>query len=80
MNPMTTVCFGLAENSRVRLAIYDVRGRLVRTLVNGEMPAGSHRTVWNGRNDRGRQVSSGVYFCRMTAGEFRQSQKIMVVR
>jgi len=65
-NPSTTIRYSLGENSEVSLIIYDILGRQVRTLVNEEMVSGKHNVVWNGINDRGTTVSSGVYFIRLT--------------
>ncbi len=79
-NPTTTVRFSLAENSRVVLAIYDVRGALVRTLVDGPRVAGEHRVEWNGDNDSGYRVSSGVYFYRLTAGQFQSTRKMVLLK
>jgi choice-of-anchor B domain-containing protein len=67
-NPSTTVAYETSELARVRLAVYDVRGALVRVLVDERQPAGPHRAVWNGVDDTGRPVPSGVYYCRLEAG------------
>jgi hypothetical protein len=64
-NPQTTVSYALPASSRVILTIYSVTGQLVRTLYDGEQSAGRHVAVWDGANDRGASVGSGVYFCRM---------------
>ncbi|MDO9175362.1 MAG: hypothetical protein Q7V62_11205, partial [Actinomycetota bacterium] len=65
-NPSTSVGFVLGRDARVTLGVYDVRGRLVRGLLDAEMEAGEHRDVctWDGRDDRGRAVTSGTYFLR----------------
>jgi hypothetical protein len=64
-NPRTTLNYATPETGPVRLAIYDVQGRLIRTLVNKVESDGEHSVVWNGRNDDGIEVSSGVYFARL---------------
>jgi hypothetical protein len=79
-NPTTTIAFDLAEAVRVSLRIYDVSGRLVTTLVDGEMSADRHSVIWNGRNSRGATVSSGVYFYRLTAGDFMQVKKMLLIK
>jgi len=62
-NPVTTISFRLAVPGAVRLSVYDVSGRLVRTLVDeGEMAAGDHQIVWNGLEQTGRAAAAGVYF------------------
>jgi flagellar hook assembly protein FlgD len=60
--------------------VYDVSGKLVRELVDEVQPPGGYSVKWNGRNDGGSMVGSGVYFCRMTAGEFSRSIKIVLVK
>ena len=79
-NPVTKISFELPTSSRVRLRIFDVRGNEVRTLVSGEMPFGSHTVTWNGADDHGRAVSSGVYFYRIEAEGFAATQKMMLVK
>ena len=67
-NPATTLRYSLLESGSVHLVIYDARGRVVRTLVEG-VQDGPHwyEARWNGRSDAGQSVSSGVYFVRLTA-------------
>ena len=79
-NPMTTVSYGSPVDSAVRLAVYNVAGRHVRTLVDGQVDAGYHVVVWDGRDDRGVEVSSGVYFCRMEADRFEDSTKMVLLK
>ncbi len=79
-NPSTTIRYDVATRSRVELRIYDVRGALVRTLVDGERAAGSYSIAWNGLNDRGNPASSGVYFYRLTAGTFSDVRKMTLVK
>lgn len=66
-NPATTIAFDLPENSSVELEIYDISGRKVRTVVNESMEAGTHRVNWDGRDETGNQVASGIYFYRIHA-------------
>ncbi len=61
-NPQTAIFFNLPENNLVRVFIYDIRGRKVRTLWQGELPAGEQRLIWNGRDDFGNLQSAGIYF------------------
>ena len=67
-NPVTTVHFSLAEKGRVTVVVYDVDGRRVRVLVDEEREAGPHSLTWDGRNDAGQGLASGVYFVRYHAG------------
>jgi len=79
-NPATTISFHLERSGPVRLEIFDTAGRLVRTLVTGALAAGPHEAVWDGRNDRGDRVPSGVYFSRLTASGVQETQKLMLVK
>jgi len=67
-NSSTAIKFGLPEQARVKIEIYDTLGRLVRTLTDETLSAGYHRVVWNGRNDSAEQVSSGAYLVRLQTG------------
>jgi len=67
-NPSTTVAFSLPQAAQTELAVYNIRGQRVCTLVNDHLAAGDHSVQWNGTDDAGRAVSSGVYFCRLQAG------------
>jgi hypothetical protein len=80
LNPATTIRYALAEPGHVRLRIHDLSGRIVRTLVDAEMPAGHHSAVWGGANDAGDQVSSGVYFYTADCGGFVETRKLVVLR
>jgi len=79
-NPQTTVSFDLAAPARVEVAVYDLKGARVRSLVTQHLPAGRHKAVWDGRNDAGGKVASGVYFARMVAGEVKQVRKMVLVK
>ena len=79
-NPQTTVAFSLAVNGRVQIVIYDVRGSLIRRLVDESMPEGEHLATWNGLDDAGRQASSGIYFVRMIAPSYSETRKIVMLK
>jgi len=79
-NPSTTISFTLPERGDVELSIYDVAGRRVRTLAREVMDAGRRTVVWDGRDDAGRRVNSGVYFCRLRADRRVLTQKLVVVK
>jgi len=79
-NPSTNVAFYLASPGHVSLVIYDARGSVVRTLMDGAKPAGRHAALWDGRNDSGRQTASGVYYYRLTAGKMTFTKKLVVLR
>ena len=74
-NPITTLSFSIPKDSKVRLSIYNLQGREVVTLVNKNMDAGYHSVIWNADIH-----SSGVYFVKMTAGEYISTQKLMMVK
>jgi hypothetical protein len=59
--------------------MYDVTGRVARTLVNTHKPPGWYSETWDLLNDRGQRVAPGIYFCRMEAGEFKETRKIVLV-
>ncbi|MBD3179313.1 MAG: T9SS type A sorting domain-containing protein [Candidatus Latescibacteria bacterium] len=79
-NPATRIKFELSRRSPVRIVIYDVSGRAVRTLKDRVMDPGRHELTWNGINSTGRNVSSGVYFCRMVTDGTSQTLKMVLLR
>jgi hypothetical protein len=79
-NPETTIDYSLPETVPVRLQVYNAIGQLVRVLVDDVQPAGYHTAVWNGRDERGRSLSSGVYFYRLTAGSFSEVKGMLLVK
>jgi hypothetical protein len=76
----TSVHFAVPRSLPVTLAVYDVLGRRIRTIVNEPLPAGPHVRAWNGRSESGQKAASGIYFVRMEAGEFRESRKTVLLR
>jgi hypothetical protein len=77
----TGIRYQLPATAPVRLAIYDVSGRLVRTLLDGELgSAGAHEIAWNGRDDRGLPVAAGVYFARIVAAGAESTRKLALIR
>lgn len=79
-NPSTTINYSIPESGSVRIAVYDMLGNEVAELVNNELSAGSHQTVWNGENGYGSQVSSGIYFYTLTSGSVRLTKKMMLLK
>lgn len=88
-NPSTVIAFEIPEvagedrdggGTITTLKIFDVRGRLVRILVDGELAAGKYQVVWDGRYENGAGASSGVYFYRITSGSFSSTRKMVLVR
>ncbi len=74
-NPLTTLTFSLPQAAQVTLAVYDLQGSLVAQLVNGSRPAGVHEVTWDAS-----QQASGMYFCRIQAGDFTAIKKMMLVK
>jgi hypothetical protein len=79
-NPTTTIKFGLRSKSNVSIKIYDVAGRLVKTLVNEMRDAGRYDVTWDGTNNHNSTVASGVYFYKMNTNEFEQTKKMVLLR
>ncbi len=80
-NPRTTLSFQLQRDVRVSLDIYNARGQRVRTLLTNIMkPAGRHQIVWDGRDDRGRKLASGVYVYRLRVGKATQARRMLLLR
>ncbi|TET47460.1 T9SS type A sorting domain-containing protein [candidate division TA06 bacterium] len=75
-----TVSYALAEESQVALKVYDITGRLVKTLAYGMEKAGYKEVTWDGRDEMGREVSTGTYFYRLTAGDFTAARKMTILR
>ena len=74
------IAYALPRESQVRLNVYNVSGQLVRSLKNETQKPGSYQVTWDGKDQNGRMVASGVYLYRMEAGDFRKTQKLVVVR
>ena len=79
-NPVTVVTYAAPREGHVDLAIYNIAGQLVKTLVDGQQTPGWHTVTWNGRDDNGRSVASGVYFARMQAESFTGSTKMVLLK
>lgn len=76
----TTLEYGLTQQSLVTVSVYDMMGRKVSTLVNGQRPTGTHTVTWDGRSDDGRTLASGVYMMRMQAGDRAVTRRVTLVR
>ena len=79
-NPETIISYALPQSEQVKLVIYNVLGQEIRTLVNAFQPAGRYRVLWNSKDDFGRSISSGVYFYQITAGEFLDTRKMLILK
>jgi len=91
-NPSTTIAFEISDNAgtslqataaakqHVNLTVFDVRGRSIRTLINSDIEPGSHKIHWDGRNDRGELVSSGIYLYTLKCGERTFTKKMVALK
>lgn len=79
-NPETVINYQLDQNAHVELAIFNLLGQKVRVLVNGTRTTGSYEVRWDGTDDFGNQVSSGIYVYRLNAGEFTNSKKMVLLQ
>ena len=79
-NPHTVIKFDLPSRARVVLRIYNVTGQLVRTLADNAMDPGRLQVTWNGRDDRGSQVASGVYFYMLNTGTVTRTKKMIMLK
>jgi len=76
----TIINYAVPQRSEVEIAVYSVTGRLIKTLVKGEMEAGYYSVKWDGRDNNGKRVSQGVYFYKMISGDFSSVQKMTLVK
>ena len=76
-NPTTTISFDLAKAGKVKLNIYNIKGQLVRSLVNEDLYAGNHKVIWNGTDGRNRRVASGIYCYRLETKDFSKTNKMV---
>jgi len=80
-NPETTISFSVAQTSSlVNVEIFNIKGQKVKQLVNEILPAGRHIAVWNGKDDNGKQATSGIYFYQMKSGDYQKSRKILLLK
>lgn len=79
-NPATAIQYDLPKSTKVNISIYNMLGQTVKVLVNNFRQAGSYNVRWDGKDEIGRSLTSGIYICRMQAGDFIQSIKLMLIR
>jgi len=79
-NPETTIKYQLPKPGYVSLNIYNLLGQRVRTLVDDEKPAGYYQIIWDGRDDRGVLVSSGIYLYELRASDFQKTRKMLILK
>lgn len=79
-NPETTIRFSIKEGGNVQLNVYNLKGQLIRSLVNAQLSAGQHRIVWNGKDNNGNAVASGIYLYKMETANYSSMQKMMLMK
>jgi len=79
-NPSTTITFSTRQTGRVKVNIYNIKGQLIKTMIDSEIPAGQHSLVWNGMDNNGESVASGVYFYRLETGNYKQTKKMLLMK
>ena len=80
-NPQTTIAFDLPTPASVSLRVFDVSGRLVRVLLDGDVfPDGRHEAIWNGRDETGHRMASGTYFYRLEAGPYSETKRMVLMK
>ncbi|MCK4656742.1 MAG: T9SS type A sorting domain-containing protein, partial [candidate division Zixibacteria bacterium] len=79
-NPSTTIRFYLSDRGVVDLAVYNILGRKVATLVESDVDAGWQEVIWDGTSSSGDKVASGIYFYRLTSGEFIETKKMLLLK
>lgn len=79
-NPRATIAFFLAEPGQTDLTVYDLAGRLVRRLDSGFRAGGRYEASWDGRDDQGRNLATGTYFCRLTTSSGSSTRKMMLTK
>lgn len=79
-NPSTTINFQLPENSYVKIAVFNLRGEKITTLIDRNINGGSHNVIWNGRSANGSPLPSGIYFYKITVGDFSQTRKMILLK
>jgi hypothetical protein len=79
-NPTTTIRFSLPTNQQVKLEVFDIIGRLVKTIVNKDVPAGQFEVSWDGKDNNGMQVTSGMYLYRLQAGSYSSLKKMVLLK
>jgi len=79
-NPVTNLSYDLPEDAMVNITVFDMMGRVVRTLVNGQQSAGYKSLQWNATNNSGQPISAGLYIYTIQAGEFSQTKKMILLK
>ena len=79
-NPVTTISYSLPEDSQISISIYNIKGQKVKTLVTGTQPAGSYNVTWNGKDESGKDVTSGIYFYKLRTQNNETTRKMLLLK
>lgn len=79
-NPSTTISYSLASALHITIAVYDINGNRVKTLLNTNMPGGTHRVTWDGTNNSGDRVASGIYLYQLQTGNYTHTRKMLLLK
>lgn len=79
-NPETVIRFATRDSGNVKITVYNIKGQVVKTLTNKNYPSGNHQLIWNGKDDKGRSVSSGIYMYRMETPSYTKTMKMMLMK
>ena len=79
-NPETEIIYSLRENSKVSLNIYNIKGQKVKQLISDQLPEGQHSVVWNGKDDNGKSVSSGIYFYKLKTENYEKTKRMVLLK
>ncbi|HCM16175.1 MAG TPA: hypothetical protein DHW79_09595, partial [Candidatus Cloacimonas sp.] len=79
-NPHTIIAFDLGKAQNISLDIYNTKGQLVRNLATGQMGEGNHRVTWNGKDNTGRSLASGIYFYRLKTESYSSTRKMLLLK
>ncbi len=79
-NPETEISYQLAEKSHVTIEVYNIKGQSVKLLVNEETEAGIYHVIWDGKDEKGKLTSSGIYYYRMTTEKYSSTRKMILMK
>ena len=80
-NPETTISFSIGEIlENTEISIYNIKGQMVKTLIDEKLPAGEHSVVWNGTDESGNSVSSGIYLYKLKNGRYTSTKKMILIK
>jgi hypothetical protein len=79
-NPETSIKYSMSKDDEINISIYNIKGQLVKTLIDEHQESGHHEVIWNGKDNKNKQTSSGVYFMKMETSEYKKLQKMLLMK